>query len=111
MDGAALIEIMEGIGALDVDPIAKLEFSNLVRGIGTAHGCTQIVRLDRTLFARELLARGVSRATIRDRMISTFGVSRPEAYRSINRAMRRSEKLYPKPPETETPIRSNNYTD
>lgn len=90
MDGAALIEIMEGISALDIDPAAKREFSNLVRGIGTAHGCTQIVRLDRTMFARELLSRGVSRATIRDRMISTFGVSRPEAYRSINRALRRS---------------------
>lgn len=89
MDGVALIEIMEGIGALDVDPNAKREFSNLVRGIGAAHGCTQIVRLDRTMFARELLMRGVSRPTIRDRLIATFGVSRPESYRTIGRALRR----------------------
>jgi hypothetical protein len=88
MDGAALLEIMEGIGMLDVDPTAKREFSNLVRGIGAAHGCTQIARLDRATFARELLVRGVSRPTIRDRLIATFGVSRPEAYRIIGRALR-----------------------
>ena len=90
MDSTALMEIMEGIGMLDVDPTAKREFSNLVRGIGAAHGCRQIVRLDRAVFARELLVRGVSRPTIRDRLIATFGVSRPEAYRIIDRALRRS---------------------
>lgn len=90
MDSTALVEIMEGIGMLDVDPIAKREFGNLVRGIGAAHGCTQIARLDRTMFARELLVRGVSRPTIRDRLIATFGVSRPEAYRVIGRALRRA---------------------
>jgi hypothetical protein len=106
MDGAALVEIMEGIGALDVDPVAKREFSNLVRGIGAAHGCVQIARVDRAMFARELLARKVSRATIRDRLIATFGVSRPEAYRTIGRALQllqsvhqqRTQKLSLKPP-------------
>lgn len=90
MDGAALIEIIEGIGGLDVDPVAKREFSNLVRGIGAAHGCPQIARLDRTMFARELLMRGVSRATIRDRLIATFGVSRTQAYRIIDAALQLS---------------------
>lgn len=86
MDGAALIEIMEGIGTLDVDPIAKREFSNLVRGIGAAHGCPHITRLDRIVFAQELLMRRVSGATIRDRLIATFGVSRAHAYRIIDGA-------------------------
>lgn len=90
MDGAALIEIMEGIGALDVDPVAKREFTDLVRGIGAAHGCAQIARLDRTMFARELLMRGVSRATIRDRLIATFGVSRTHAYRIIDAGLQLS---------------------
>lgn len=87
MDGAALLEIMEGIGRLEVDPVAKREFSNLVRGIGAAHGCTQIDRLDRTMFARDLLMRRVSRATIRDRLIATFGVSRSHSYRIIECAL------------------------
>jgi hypothetical protein len=92
MDGAALMEIMDGIGALDVDPIAKREFSNLVRGIGAAHGCVQIERIDRTMFARELLVRKISRPTIRDRLIAMFGVSRPQAYRIINTALQLSQK-------------------
>jgi hypothetical protein len=88
MDGSALMEIMEGIGALDVDPVAKREFSNLVRGIGAAHGCVQIVRTDRIIFARELLARKVSRPTVRDRLIATFSVSRPQAYLIMKSALR-----------------------
>jgi hypothetical protein len=107
MDGAAILEIMDGIGGLDVDPVAKREFSNLVRGIGAAHGCTQIARLDRTTFARELLMRRVSRPTIRDRLIATFGVSRTHAYRIIDAALQLSQK----PAEFETPIRSNGCID
>lgn len=109
MDGAALMEIMEGIGGLNVDPVAKREFSNLVRGIGVAHGCVQIVRTDRITFARELLARGVSRPTIRDRLIATFGVSRPQAYLIIKGALR--APLSKNPALVYTPIRSNGNID
>jgi hypothetical protein len=109
MDGAALMEIMEGIGTLDVDPIAKREFGNLVRGIGAAHGCVQIVRTERIMFARELLARKVSRPTVRDRLIASFGVSRPQAYLIIKSALRlplskNGDLVY-------TPIRSNGYIE
>ena len=109
MDGAALMEIMEGIGGLDVDPVAKREFSNLVRGIGVAHGCVQIARIDRIAFARELLARGVSRPTIRDRLIATFGVSRAQSYLIMKSALRLP--LSKKPELIYTPIRSNGYID
>lgn len=107
MDGAALIEIMEGIGGMDVDPVAKREFTNLVRGIGVAHGCAQIARLDRTTFARELLMRGVSRATIRDRLIATFGVSRTHAYRIMDGAL----ELSPVRPRNGTNSGSNGSTN
>lgn len=107
MEGAALLEIMEGIGGLNVDLAAKREFTNLVRGIGTAHGCAQIARLDRTMFARELLTRGVSRTTIRDRLIATFGVSRTHAYRIIDAAL----QLYQKLAEIETHSGSNGSTN
>ena len=107
MDGTALLEIIEGIGGLDVDRAAKREFSNLVRGIGAAHGCAQIARLDRTMFARELLMRRVSRATIRDRLIATFGISRAHAYRIIDGALQLSQK----PAEIETYSGSNGSID
>lgn len=109
MDGAALVEIMEGIGRLDVDPVAKREFSNLVRGIGAAHGCVQIARVDRIMFARELLVRKVSRPTIRDRLIATFGVSRPQAYLIIKSALRLP--LSKKPELVYTAIQSNGCID
>lgn len=109
MDGTALLEIMEGIESLDVAPSAKREFGNLVRGVGIAYGCVQIVRTDRVIFARELLARRVSRPTIRDRLIATFGVSRPQAYLIIKSALRlplskNADLVY-------TPIRSNGCID
>jgi hypothetical protein len=92
MNGAALIEIMEGIETLDADPVAKRKFANLVRVISAAHGCMQIERVDRVAFAKELLARGVSRPTIRDRLVATFGVSRPHAYRIISAALQLSHR-------------------
>lgn len=109
MDGSALLEIIEGIGGLDVDPVAKREFTNLVRGVGVAHGCVQIVRTDRILFARELLERKVSRPTIRDRLIATFEVSRPQAYLIIKSALR--QPLYKNRELVYTPVRSNGYIE
>jgi hypothetical protein len=87
MNGTALLEIMEGIDTLNADPVAKRKFADLVRGVGAAHGCMQIERADRVAFAKQLLALGVSRPTIRDRLIATFGVSRPHAYRIIGAAL------------------------
>ena len=92
MNGAALIEIMEGIDRLDADQSAKRKFSDLVRAVGAAHGCAQIERAERIAFARQLLAQGVSRPTIRDRLAAIFGVSRPHAYRIINAALQLSHK-------------------
>jgi hypothetical protein len=92
MIGAALIEIIEGIDRLEADQSAKREFGALVRAIGAAHGCSGIERLDRTAFARQLLNAGISRPTIRDRLIAMFGVSRPHAYRIISAALQLSRK-------------------
>ena len=106
MQSTALVEIMEGIERLDVDLGAKREFSNLVRGIGLAHGCSEIQRQDRTAFARALLVRRVSRPTVRDRLIATFGVSRPQAYRIISTALQ-LDRLSHRPSGNETKSKSN----
>jgi hypothetical protein len=107
MNGAALLEIMEGIEMLDADPVAKRKFSDLVRGIGAAHGCMHVERAERVDFALSLLTRRVSRPTVRDRLIATFGISRPHAYRIINAALQLSQKSV----RNETDVVSNNHTE
>jgi hypothetical protein len=89
---AAILEIMEGVDALDMDAAAKRQVRSLVRAIGAAHGISCIDRSARTKFAVELLSARVSRTTIRDRIISTFNVSRPQAYRIISNALQLSQK-------------------
>ena len=92
MHSVAIREIIAGVDAMDLDPAAKRQFRQLVRAIGAAHGFSWIEREERTEFARELLAKRVSRATVRDRLIAHFNVSRPQAYRIIGSALQLSQK-------------------
>ena len=87
-----LLEILEGVDAIDVDAGAKAVFRQLVAAIGAAHGVAGIEKAARVNFARELLSLRVSRATIRDRLIAHFAVSRPQAYRIIGAALQLSQK-------------------
>lgn len=89
---AAILEIIEGVEALTVDPAAKREFRRLVRSVGAAHGLSVLERVDRVAFAADLLASRVSRPTIRDRLIAVFDVSRTHAYRIIVDALQLSQK-------------------
>jgi hypothetical protein len=98
MRSIAIRELIAGVDAMDLDPSAKRQFRQLVRVIGAAHGFTWIERQERTQFAHDLLMKGVSRATIRERLIAHFDVSRPQAYRIISGAL----KLYQKRPLDET---------
>jgi hypothetical protein len=84
---AVLLEIMAGVEALDADPGAKQKFRWLVQCVGAANGLQWIDRKERVDFARRLLDSRVSRPTIRDRLIATFEVSRPQAYRIIEAAL------------------------
>lgn len=107
MHSVAIREIIAGVDAMDLDPAAKRQFRQLVRAIGAAHGFAWIEREERTEFARELLAKRVSRATVRDRLIAHFDVSRPQAYRIISSALQLSQK----PALDETPPGSNTHRD
>jgi hypothetical protein len=100
-------EIIEGVEAMDLDPVAKQQFRQLVRAIGATHGFSWIEREERTVFARELLARKVSRATVRDRLMAHFSISKTQAYRVIEQALQLSHF----PPGFGTASGSNTHTN
>jgi hypothetical protein len=90
MHSVAIREIIDGVDALDLDAAAKQQFRQLVCAIGAAHGFAWVKRDERTAFARELLARKVSRATVRDRLMAHFSISKTQAYRVIEQALQLS---------------------
>jgi hypothetical protein len=89
---AVVLEILEAVDLLDADSVAKRKFRELVSAIGAAHGLKGLDRQRRVQFARELLMLKVSRSTIRDRLIALFGISRCQAYRTIDAALKLSHK-------------------
>ncbi|NVD74531.1 hypothetical protein HUX88_29025 [Duganella sp. BJB1802] len=82
-----LLEILAATQALDADPAAKKRFCEAVRQVGIANGVSCLEREARVLFAGQLLAQRVSRATVRDRLIALYGISRCQAYRIIGGAL------------------------
>lgn len=88
----ALIEILEGVEAIDADAAAKQQFRQLVGAIASAHGYDWIERANRIAFARGLLRTRVSRPEVRDRLIMLYGISRPQAYRIISHALQLSHE-------------------
>lgn len=92
MQVIALKEIIDGVNAMDLDPATRQQFQKLVRSVGIAHGLAWLEREDRITFARALLAKGVSRATVKDRLMANFDVSRPHAYRIIVASLQLSQE-------------------
>lgn len=84
----AILEIIDQLEGLDVDDRARLIFKRLVLEVGAAHGIGGVARGEQVAFARRLLDMRVSRATIRDRLIALYGVSRRQAYLLIGEALR-----------------------
>jgi hypothetical protein len=83
---------MDAVDALDADEMAKAQFRKAVRRVCIAHGFEWVARDDRLTLAQNLLLRRVSRATIRDRLIALYGISRCQAYRTIAAALKLSQK-------------------
>jgi hypothetical protein len=84
----ALKEILEGVDRLQVDNHAKRQFKQLVVAIGASHGVRGMQHVERLGFAHRLLALKTSRSTIRDRLRASYGVSRRQAYRIIDDALK-----------------------
>jgi hypothetical protein len=80
-------EIIAAIESLQADESAKADFRRAIGRICSIHGSAWSLRDDRIAFARDLLALRVSRPTIRDRLMARFGVSKTEAYRTIEAAL------------------------
>jgi hypothetical protein len=92
MRAAILHEIIEAADLLDVPPAAREEFKRLVRRVGAAYGARGMAAPDQIAFARRLLAAGISRPTIRDRLVAQHDMSPRQAYRVIEAAL--NEHLY-----------------
>jgi uncharacterized protein (DUF924 family) len=83
----AVLEIMEAIDVLDVDHAAKQKFRQVVSAVATTHGFDWMERANRITFARQLLGMRVPRPLVRDRLMTLYGISRPQAYRVISYAL------------------------
>lgn len=103
MRSEPVLDILEQMGALDVDDRAKALFRRLVVDISLAHGISKVDRTQRVAYARRLLDARVSRATIRDRIMARYAVSRRQAYRLIDEALN-CAKSGPKLARVETTI-------
>lgn len=87
MKAIVIKEIIEGVDGLDADEEAKQQFIQLVSRISGAHGAQAAALAARISFTRRLLALKVSRATVRERLMALYGVSRRQAYRDIDSAL------------------------
>ena len=83
----AILEILEGLEAIDVEPTAKHKFRQLVGAIAVAHGFEFVERATRIAFVKDLLRARVARPLVRDRLMVLYEISRPQAYRIISHAL------------------------
>jgi uncharacterized protein YjiS (DUF1127 family) len=88
MRAEVLTDLLAKLGECDADEGAKAAFRELIHSVCKAHGTDANAYDERTQFARHLLDLREPRATIRDRLMSHFGVSRTQAYRDIETALK-----------------------
>lgn len=82
-----LQEILTAVSQSDLPPQARDQFKQIVMQAGIAHGLRELVHASRVEHARRLVRAGVSRPTVRDRLIALYGMSRRQAYRLIDEAI------------------------
>jgi hypothetical protein len=102
-----LLDIIDRLPGLDVAETARIKFKRLVYEIGAFYGIRGLDYADRIDFARHLLKQKEARATIRDRLMVRYEVSRRQAYRIIDDGL----ELCQKQPSNGTPIVFNLYGD
>lgn len=87
MRSKLITDILAGISHLNMDDSAKREVKDFVRSIGLNYGIRAVDLADRVAYAQKLLAQHVSRATVRDRLMACYEISRRQAYRIIDTAL------------------------
>jgi hypothetical protein len=83
-----LTDLLAKLEECDAGEDAKAEFRKLIQAAGAAHGVDAGGGDERIMFARHLLDLMVPRATIRDRLMSRFTISRAQSYRDISAALK-----------------------
>jgi hypothetical protein len=83
MRSLVLHDIIARTDALDAPIAAKEQFKRLVRHLGAEHGAGGMAHAEHVDYARRLLQARTSRATIRDRLMALFSISRSQAYKVI----------------------------
>ena len=92
MRSAPFLEIIDCLDGLNVDDGARQAFRRLLLEVGNRHGISGLEHDEQLTYVRGLLALRVSRPTIRDRLIALYGISKSQAYRLIDEAMRLCQK-------------------
>ena len=87
MRASVLHEIIEQTDGLDIPASAKEQVKRLVRNLGAAHGASGMAHAEHVDYARRLLRAQISRATIRNRLMALFGISRSQAYNVIQNSL------------------------
>ena len=87
MLATVLDDIIKGADALDASDSARAQFKRLVRHIGSMHRVSGMAHAEHVDYARRLLLARTSRATIRDRLMALFEISRSQAYNVIQAAI------------------------
>ena len=79
-------DLVAVLGAIKADDSIKRQIQDGLFRVGRMHGVRDLNRMERHIFAAELLNQKVSRTTIAARLMSNFGIARRQAYRDIEEA-------------------------
>ena len=79
-------DLVAVLGAIKADDSVKRQIQDGLFRVGRMHGVRDLNRMERHIFAAELLGQRVSRTTIAERLMSNFGIARRQAYRDIEEA-------------------------
>lgn len=79
-------DLVAVLGAIKADDSVKRQIQSGLFRVGRIHGVRDLNRMERHIFAAELLNQKVSRTTIAARLMSNFGIARRQAYRDIEEA-------------------------
>ena len=79
-------DLVAVLGAIKADDSVKRQIQDGLFRVGRMHGVRDLNRIERHIFAADLLSKKVSRTTITERLMSNFGIARRQAYRDIEEA-------------------------
>ena len=79
-------DLVAVLAAIQADDSVKRQIQDGLFRVGRMHGVRDLNRMERHIFAAELLNQKVSRTTIAARLMSSFGIARRQAYRDIEEA-------------------------